>query len=114
MQKPILELPDGRILKESLVLMRFLDEVRPGRPVAEPDPYRRAVEGMLTRLESEFVVQGYTWVMNRDASRREALQEGMLKQYQRLGDFLSEHSPSGTFLFDEFGWACATDEELGL
>ena len=29
----------------------------------------------------------------------------MLKQYQRLGDFLGEHSPSGTFLFEEFGWA---------
>ena len=33
---PILELPDGRILKESLVLMRYLDEVLPGRPVAHP------------------------------------------------------------------------------
>jgi len=102
---PILELPDGRILKESLVLMRYLDEVLPGRPVAQHDPYRRAVEGMLTRLEGEFVVHGYTWVMNRDPLRREALRDGMLRQYQRLGDFLSEHAPSGTFLFEEFGWA---------
>jgi len=29
----------------------------------------------------------------------------MLKQYARLNDFLLEHSPSGTFLFEPFGWA---------
>ena len=97
---PILELPDGRILKESLVLMRYLDEALPGRAVAQSDPYRRAVAGMLTRLESEFVVHGYTWVMNRGPSRREALRDGLLKQYPRLGDFLGEHSPSGTLLFE--------------
>jgi glutathione S-transferase len=47
---PVLELPGGRILKESLVILEFLDATYPGR-VAQDDPYRRAVESMLARME---------------------------------------------------------------
>jgi glutathione S-transferase len=102
---PILELADGRILKESLVILQYFDDVFPERPVAQRDPYRRAVENMLTRLEGEFVNQGYTWVMNQNRDRRDALRAGMLNLYSRLDDFLIEHGSAGAYLFDEFGWA---------
>jgi glutathione S-transferase len=102
---PVLELEDGRILKESLVLLQYFEDVFPDRPVAQRDPYRRAVENMFTRLEGEFVNQGYGWVMNQDRGRRNALREGMLKQYARLNDFLVEHGTTGPWLFEEFGWA---------
>ena len=102
---PVLELPDGRILKESLVILDYFEDIFPDPPVAQRDPYRRAVENMLARLEGPFVTQGYTFVMNQDGSRREALREGMLQQYSRLDAFLREHSPGGTFLFESFGWA---------
>ena len=102
---PILELADGRILKESLVILQYLEDVFPDPPVAQRDPYRRAVENMLVRLEGEFVARGYGWVMNQDPARREALREGMLQQYRRLDDFLVEHSTGGPFLFEQFGWA---------
>ena len=102
---PVLETADGRILRESLVLLRYLDEVMPGPAVAAPDPYRRAVEGMLTRLEGEFVNQGYAWVMNQDPARRDAFASGMRQQYRRLDAFLGQHAPEGPFLFDAFGWA---------
>ncbi|MEJ7930628.1 glutathione S-transferase family protein [Ramlibacter sp. AN1015] len=102
---PVLELPDGRVLKESLVLMRYLDEVLPGPAVAAADPYRRAVEGMLSRLEGDFVQAGYVFVMNQDPDRRGALRERMLEQFARLDAFLVEHAPAGTFLFDDFGWS---------
>jgi len=101
---PILELADGRVLKESLVILRYLDEVFAEPAVAKRDPYRRAVEGMLARMEGEFCSQGYTWVMNQDPGRRESLRTGMLAQYARLDGFLLEHSPSGPFLFESFGW----------
>ncbi len=29
----------------------------------------------------------------------------MLKQYEKLDDFLLQHSPAGPFLFEDFGWA---------
>lgn len=102
---PVLELADGRILKESLVLMQYLDDALPGPKVAQADPYRRAIEGMLTRLEGDFTTAGYVWVMNQDPARRDALREGMLKQYAKVDAFLVEHAPRGPFLFEDFGWA---------
>jgi len=102
---PVLEIPGGRILKESLVILQYFDELYPLEPIAQRDPYRRAVESMLTRLESDFTGQGYTWVMNQDLQRREAFEAGMLRQYARLNDFLLEHAPDGDFLFGTFGWA---------
>jgi glutathione S-transferase len=102
---PILETVDGHILKESLVILQYLEDVLPDHPVAQHDPYRRAVENTLTRMEGEFCTQGYVYVMNQKIERRDALRESMLEQYARLNDFLMEHSPGGTFLFEEFGWA---------
>lgn len=102
---PVLETADGRILKESLVLLQYLDQVFPERPLAQSDPYRRAVENMLTALEREFGIQGYLYVMNQDPGRRDALHAGMLAQYARLDAFLVAHAAGGPFLFDTFGWA---------
>lgn len=102
---PVLETADGRIIKESLVILQYLEDIYPERPVAQRDPYRRAVENMLTRMDSDFLTQGYTWLMNQDPGRRDAFREGMLKQYAQLDEFLVQHAPSGPFLFEEFGWA---------
>jgi glutathione S-transferase len=102
---PILELADGRILKESLVILQYLEDLFPDPPVAQRDPYRRAVENMLVRLEGEFVAKGYGWVMNQDPARRDELRQGMLQQYRRLDEFLQEHASGGPFLFEQFGWA---------
>jgi glutathione S-transferase len=102
---PILETADGHVLKESLVILQYLEDVFPERPVAQRDPYRRAVENMLTRLEGDFCTAGYTFVMNQDRARRDALLEAMLALYARLDDFLVQHAPAGPFLFDDFGWA---------
>lgn len=102
---PVLETTDGRILKESLVILQYLEQLFPQLPVAQADPYRRAVENMLCTLEREFGMQGYQYVMNRDISRRDALRVAMLAQYARLDSFLREHAPAKVFLFDSFGWA---------
>jgi glutathione S-transferase len=102
---PVLETADGHIVKESLVILQYLEDIYPERPVAQRDPWRRAVENMLTRLDGEFVSQGYGWLMNQDPTQRETLRAGMLKQYAQLNDFLLEHAPVGPFLFEDFGWA---------
>lgn len=102
---PIMETADGHIVKESLVILQYLEDIYPQRAIAQRDPYRRAVENMLTRLEAEFCTHGYTFVMNQSQERHEVLRQGMLKQYARLNDFLVEHSPSEPFLYGTFGWA---------
>lgn len=102
---PVLVLADGRVLKESLVILQYLEDLYPEPPVAQRDPYRRAVENMLVRLEGPFCDHGYGLVMNQDPARREAMHEGMRKQYALLNDFLVQHASDGPFLFERFGWA---------
>ncbi|MBA3426313.1 MAG: glutathione S-transferase family protein [Rubrobacter sp.] len=102
---PALDLGDGCILKESLVILRYLEDLFPEPAVAQYDPYRRAVENMMTAMEGAFVAQGYRYVMNQDVNRRDEFRRGMLDLYSRLNDFLLNHNPDGTYLFEDFGWA---------
>lgn len=102
---PVLELPDGRVIKESLVILQYLEDTIPEPPVAQRDPYRRAVEGMLCRLEGPFGNAGYSFVMNQEPARRDALRDELLRQYALIDDFLLAHAPQGTWLFEDFGWA---------
>jgi glutathione S-transferase len=102
---PALETEDGRILKENMVLLHYLEDLFPEPAVAQQDPYRRAVEGMMSAMEGVFVAHGYRYVMNQDVNNRDEFRRGMLAQYARLNDFLEEHSPEGTYLFEAFGWA---------
>ncbi len=107
---PVLETADGKILRESMVILQYLEDIYPARPVAQCDPYRRAVENMLTRMEGDFGHQGYAYVMNQRIEQRDDFHDRMLKQYARLNDFLlaygSSYGSTGSpFLFDAFGWA---------
>lgn len=102
---PVLEPPDGRILKESLVLLRFFEDLHPEPPVARRDPYERAVENMLIAMEGDFTTAGYRFVMNQDGAKRAALAAQMEAQYRRLDDFLAWHAPRTEFLFERFGLA---------
>jgi glutathione S-transferase len=102
---PVLETADGHIIKESLVILQYLEDVYPEPRVAQRDPWRRAVENMLTRMDGDFFSAGYSWLMNQDPAKREALRDAMLGQYAQLNDFLVAHAPAGPFLFETFGWA---------
>lgn len=102
---PVLETPDGHILKESLILLSYLDATIEGPRISQADPYRRAVEGMLIAKEGPFTMLGYRFVMNQDRDKRQAFIDEMLKQYAALNDFLVEHNPRGTWLFEDFALA---------
>jgi glutathione S-transferase len=102
---PILETESGGILRESLVILRYLEARFPEPPVAQRDPYRRAVEDMLTQMEGSFGRLGYAYVMNPSLERRDALHAQMLDEYAQLDDFLRQHAESAPFLFEDFGWA---------
>jgi glutathione S-transferase len=102
---PVLETGEGGIIKESMVILRYLEDVFPDPPVARQDPYQHAVENMLIAQEGDFGAWGYRYVMNGDAARRDEFRRGMLERYGLLNDFLVRHSPSGPFLFEDFGLA---------
>ena len=102
---PVLETEDGGILRESLVLMRYLEARLPEPAVAEPDPYRHGVESMLVAREGGFGTAGYGFVMNRDPAARDAHRARMTDELAALDAFLRRHGGSGPFLFEGFGWA---------
>jgi glutathione S-transferase len=102
---PIMQDERGRVLKESLVLLRYFDERFPEVPVARTDPYERAVERLMISREGPFGMAGYMMVMNRDRAKRDELREALLGHYLWLDAFLREHNPDGTWLFDRFGLA---------
>jgi glutathione S-transferase len=102
---PVLETEQGGIIKESMVILRYLEDRFPEPAVAQRDPYRHAVEGMMTAMEGDFCEWGYRYVMNQDPDRREEFRRGMLGRYARLDAFLTRHNPAGPFLFERFGLA---------
>jgi glutathione S-transferase len=102
---PVLETEDGTIIKESLVIMRYLEDRFPSPAVAQRDPVRRAMEEELVAGEGGFGTSGYRFVMNQDPNARDGFHGELLTQYAKLNGLLSRHSPEGPFLFGQFGWA---------
>lgn len=101
---PVALTPQG-VLKESLVLLRYFDELLVQNPIARADPYERAVESMLIAMEGDFTTAGYRFVLNQDPELRETCREAVIAQYRRLNDFLEWQNPGGIWLFDRFGLA---------
>ncbi|MFC6636986.1 glutathione S-transferase family protein [Sulfitobacter sp. JBTF-M27] len=102
---PVLETSDGRILKESLVILRYLDEALPGVQLRRSDPVEHAIESMLIAREGSFTMAGYLFVMNQDPAQRDAHLDKMLGLYRDINDFLGHQNPAGPFLFEDFGLA---------
>ncbi len=102
---PVLETEDGRILKESLVILRYVEERFSETPIARQDPFERAIERLMITREGPFTMAGYLMVMNRDPEKTDVMRQTLLDHYAWLGDFLDHHNPDGLWLFDEFGLA---------
>lgn len=111
---PVMILPDGRVLKESLVLMDYVEDVMPQPPVRQTDPVRRAIEVMFCRMEGAFTSAGYKLVMNQDLGRRGALTKKLLAIYARLDEFLRDEAAGDAFLWEDFGWAEAVFTPLHM
>ena len=102
---PVMETPEGKVLKESLVLLQYLDEVVPGPRIRRADPLEHAVERLLIASEGPLVAAGYTLLMNQDRSARAGLRDRLLGIFGEIDGFLMEHNPEGVFLFEGFGLA---------
>jgi glutathione S-transferase len=102
---PMLETEDGGILKESLVIMRYVEERFAEPPVARADPYERGVERLFITREGPFGAAGYAYVMNRTCDKSSQMRQALLDHYAWLDDMLRQHNPEGTWLFERFGLA---------
>lgn len=103
---PVMQLEDGRALKESLVLLAYLEDRFPEPAVRRADPYERAVENLLVSMEGGLVGAGYRLVMNQDHQKRDEYVQAYLDVLAELDAFLVRHATGdGPWLFDDFGWA---------
>ena len=102
---PAMTLENGETLKESMVIMRYLDDQYPATLIAQSNPYRHAVESMLCATDMQFTGAGYRMILNRDPDKREECRLAMDEQYKELNEFLNYYAPGQDFLFEEFGWA---------
>ena len=101
---PAMDVPEGT-LKESMIILRYLEDRFPERPVAQKDPYKHAVESLLAQMGGAFSGAGYRMILNRDASKREEMRVAVDAQFAALDSFLLDYAPKGPFLYDAFGWA---------
>ncbi|MDG4647943.1 glutathione S-transferase family protein [Roseibacterium sp. SDUM158017] len=102
---PIMDLGGGRVLKESLVILRYVEEAFAEPRIARADPYERGVERLMIDRAGDFTMAGYLMVMNRDRARTAEKRDTLLSHYRWLDDFLRHYNPDGTFLFEDFGLA---------
>lgn len=100
---PVLETEGGRILKESLVILRYVEERFGDTPIARRDPFERGLERLMITREGPFTMAGYRMVMNRDRTKTAEHRDTLLDHYAWLGDFLDHHNPGGLWLFEDFG-----------
>ncbi|WP_051332351.1 glutathione S-transferase family protein [Cucumibacter marinus] len=101
---PVMETDKGP-LKESLVLLDYIEDLYPDRPVKRTDPYEKALEALMVTMEGGFVAAGYMMVMNQDREKREEFRDRMDAQYKKLDDFLVANARHDTWLFEDFGFA---------
>jgi glutathione S-transferase len=102
---PIMDLGGGRVLKESLVILRYVEEAYRELQIARSDAYERGVERLMIDRAGDFTMAGYLMVMNRDRERIGEKREALLGHYAWLDDFLRHHNPDGTYLFERYGLA---------
>lgn len=102
---PVMVTPEGRVLRESLVILRYLEMRFPEPAVARRDALGHALENLLVSHEAAFTSAGYTLLMNQDAARRPGLQQALLREFSRLDGVLRDAGSDGPWLLDHFGWA---------
>jgi glutathione S-transferase len=95
----------SHVLKESGIILRYLDAQLPGRRVCHPDPLQHAIEEMFGLMGSDYAKAGYALLRNRDPEARDGLRRAFDAQYVKLEAFLRQYGGAGPFLFEEFGWA---------
>lgn len=100
---PILELADGRVLRESMAILTYLDQVLPGKSLRAADPYTHAKEQILIGRADAYTMDGYMMVMNQDLGRKVEFEKKMLGHYAELNRLLNEWGEGDTFFLEEFG-----------
>lgn len=102
---PVLVMPTGDVVVESLAILAYLDAAIGDRRIAAEDPDLAELEDELLALAAPFADAGYALILNQDRNRRDELVQALLDQYAELDDLLNMKSPIGPFAGRCFGYA---------
>lgn len=102
---PVIDVPGKTAIKESMVILRMIEDMFPDPAVARSDPYEHALESLLVEKQGAFTGAGYGMVMNQDPDKRDEFRDRILGLYREMNDILVDYAPGETFFFDRFGWS---------
>ena len=102
---PVIEIPGKTAVKESMVILRMIEDMFPEPGVVRRDPHEHALESLLVAKQEAFTISGYVMVMNQDTDKTDDCRNRHLKLYREMNDILVNYAPGDTFFFDRFGWA---------
>lgn len=112
-QCPVLQI-DNLVLKESIVIMEYIDEAFDGCRVRRTLPHERAIENMIISKEGVLFAAGVKLLLNQDLSARQNIVSNLLEVYSMLNSFLVRYAKGDEFLFEDFGFAEAVFAPLFL
>ncbi len=92
-------------LRESAVILRYLDTQFAAQRIRHPDPQHHAIESMFGLMDTGYAKAGYAMLRNQDKAQREEFRLAFDAQYTLIDAFLNRYGGDGPFLFDTFGWA---------
>ncbi|KAI9003584.1 thioredoxin-like protein [Gaertneriomyces semiglobifer] len=98
---PALELKDGKILIESLVILWYLEELaaKEGKGLLPTDPYARAhIRLSIATFESSVIPTVYNAVRNTDPAQKSQLNEAILSGLQEFLSTVPADKPFNPFL----------------
>jgi glutathione S-transferase len=94
---PVLELPDGRVLRESIAICRFLEELHPEPNLFGTDPWERAqIEQWNRHAELELF-----WTIRDVFRNTHSFWTGRIKQSAEYGEIMREHAYERMEWFDK-------------
>ena len=102
---PVMEVPGKTALKESMVILRYIDEVFDDIRITRADPHEHGLESLIVAVEGEYGMSGYKFVMNQDREARDKFRDAHLTVCRKLNDLLVNYAPGDTYVFTDFGWA---------
>ena len=94
---PVLELTDGRVLRESIAICRYVEELHPEPNLFGTDPWERAqIEQWNRHAELELL-----WTIRDVFRNTHAFWTGRIKQSKEYGEIMREHAAERMGWFDK-------------
>ena len=93
---------DGKILRESLLIVDYVNEAFPGASLYPASPFDKYLSRLIvSEADSTLIGPFYTALKNQDRSKDAEYSAKVLGGIKKLNDWLLKTNPKGTFFFGD-------------